>query len=134
MCEEGHVFKDTEIPDMSWCGHILQVCLLSLNSMLKLWVGRYWYGIFFSKFCRNEIKESANNWILKYKNMLRLLVKICWVRCFFITWTFFVMFQGWWKNQALSHWTWRQTLCHWISWVWKLDRFGEILWEKSTLQ
>lgn len=51
LCTEGHTFKDTEIPDMPWCGHIVKVdCLLFPNSVLKLWVGRYWYGIFCQSF------------------------------------------------------------------------------------
>lgn len=85
LCTEGHAFKDTEIPDMPWCGHIVKVvCLLFPNSVLKRWVGKYWYGIFFfSNFCRNEIRESANNWISKYKNMLKLLMKICWSQVLF---------------------------------------------------
>lgn len=50
LCTEGHAFKDTEIPDMPWCGHIVKVvCLLFPNSVLKRWVGKYWYGIFFFK-------------------------------------------------------------------------------------
>lgn len=42
FCAERHVFKDTEISDMSWCGHILKVVhLLSPNLLSVETLG--WY-------------------------------------------------------------------------------------------